>query len=474
MQHNKAYKKTIGFFLIVFLFLLTNSVFAENKDLFFNIKMYQPLELAPYNTKLLYWNGELNALSIINGKILYFRETGSKWLELQRFGPHDIKFTTFEIKDLNGDKTPEIIAGTEDPGLIYLYTLEYGQWNLLSYGKHVWSTINKILVGNFSGMGAQEFLVQNDEGYLFLLKSSGNSLDLIWKSPNVWQNVSMAVVSDIDNDSLDEVLVVYKTGGIAILKLANNAVVSIWENYPWGKILGLTVGDWDGDQQTEIIFSTSQKLLYILGENEDQFRYEGQFSDFDCVIEKLSFNTNQSSKALITTDTAGQLKALEFDSKERKWVEKFSNNTGRILDIIQPNQEQTILWSSKRNIIELSSYKLVPLQILYQDNQFQMAPNAVGLNNQIYIPPKSLAGISGLEISYNDQIQTYSILINERKFEFTKEEPNFVWVDGLSKIGLPISPLIINNDLYLPLNVFQSVLDLNLTYNAENQTITLL
>jgi len=369
MRYLKGFKSAIVYLTLILMLLLSGNTFAENEDLLFNFKMHQPLELAPYNTQLLFLNGELNALSIIKGKLLFFKENDVNWIELQRFGPYDINFTTFEIKDLNGDNIPEIIAGTEDPGLIYLYTFDNDQWILFNYGKHVWSTINKIIIGNFSNVDAQELLVQNDEGYLFLLKLSNNSLDLIWKSPNVWQYISTAVVADIDNDSLDEVLVVYKTGGIVILTLENNAVVPVWENYPWGKILGLTVGDWDNDRQPEVVFSTSQKLLYVLGGNKNQYWYEGQFSNFNFIIEKLSFINNLENKVLVTTNTAGLLKILQYDLKSRKWVEKLSNNTGRIIQIIQPNQEQAILWSSSRKIIELTSYKSIPL------------PNALDLNN---------------------------------------------------------------------------------------------
>lgn len=473
MQCVKFFKITVGFLLLTFSLFINTYVFAENEDLVFDIKKFQPLELAPYNSQLLFWNNQLHALSIINGKILHFKETGHNWMELQRFGPHDMNFTTFEIKDLNGDNTPEIIAGTEDPGLIYLYTWDNIQWSLLSYGKHVWSTINKIIIGNFSDVGEQEFLIQNDEGYLFLLKLSNNSLDLVWKSPNTWQTINTAIVADIDNDSFDEVLAVYKTGGIGILELENNAVVSVWENFPWGKILGLTVGDWDNDQQTEVIFSTSQKLLYILGEKEGQFRYEGQFSDFDSVIEKVAFIDNQLGQALVTSDTAGRLKILKFDSKNWKWVEEFSENPGRIIKVVQPNKEQAILWSSNRNILAVFSYKSAPLKILHQDNHYQMAPNAISYNNQIYIAPAALSDFTGLEIVYNDQTQTYSILINDQKIEFIKNEPHSVWIEGLSRMMMPVPPLIIDNDLYLPLDVFQTLMNLNLSYNSEEQTITI-
>ncbi len=472
MDSLNRYQKIIFLFLL-HIPLLTVHGFAANEGLVFDFKMHQPLELAPYNTQLLFQNGHLNALSIIKGKILCFKESGTKWVELQRFGPHDINFTTFEIKDLNGDGIPELIAGTEEPGLIYLYTWENEQWSLLTYGKHVWSTINKIMTGSLSKVGAQELLVQNDEGYLFLLKASLNSIDLVWKSPGVWKPISEAVVADIDNDLIDEILVVYKTGGIAILEIENNAVVSVWENYPWGKILGLTVGDWDNDQRLEVIFSTSQKILYVLGKNDNGYQYEGQFSNFDFIIEKLSFINNQESKALIATNTAGQLKALQFDSQNRKWVEKLSNNTGRISQIIQPNQEQAFFWSSNRKVIELTSYQTVPLQINFQNELFPLEPDALSFNNQIYIPPRALVDYFGFEVFYNDETQTFSIITDARSIEIVKDELNFISINGLSKITLPFSPIVFDNELYFPLHTFRSLLNLNFVYNSEKQVISL-
>jgi hypothetical protein len=102
-----------------------------------------------------------------------------------------------------------------------------------------------------------------------------------------------------------------------------------------------------------------------------------------------------------------------------------------------------------------------------------MAPNAISYNNQIYIAPAALSDFTGLEIVYNDQTQTYSILINDQKIEFIKNDPHSVWIEGLSRMMMPVPPLIIDNDLYLPLDVFQTLMNLNLSYNSEEQTITI-
>ncbi|NLY75852.1 MAG: copper amine oxidase N-terminal domain-containing protein [Firmicutes bacterium] len=472
MRHRKYYQ-LIAVYLLATALLLGGKVSAEGQAVFYDFRMRQPLELAPYHTRLLSLNDELNALSIINGKIVCFQEKGANWIELQRFGPDNMNFTTFEIKDLNGDKTPEIVAGTEDPGLIYVYTWDNGQWGLLNYGKHVWSTITKIIIGKFSNSDRQEFLVQNDEGFLFLLRASSNSLDLIWKSPSVWQPISDAATADLNNDSLDEIFVVYKTGGIGILKLENNSVVSVWENFPWGKILGITVGDWDADQNQEIIFSTSQKVLYILGENQAEFGYEGQFSEFGFIIEKLSFMDSQEEAALIAANTTGMLKILQYNREQWRWVEKFTKNTGRIIQLVRTNPEQVALWSANRKVMTLTSYKSLFLRVLFQEEQYQLKPNAISYNNQIYIAPQALADFSGLKISYDTENQVFSITSGERNLKIAPRDPGLVWIDDWSKIALPVPAIFIDNQLYLPLDLYRSLLKINLDFNASDRTISI-
>lgn len=474
MRHRKYYK-LLTVYLFATVLLLYCKVDAKGQAVFYNFRMRQPLELAPYHTRLLSLNGELNALSIINGKIVCFQEKSANWIELQRFGPHNMNFTTFEIKDLNGDKTPEIVAGTEDPGLIYVYTWDNnGQWDLLNYGKHVWSTITKIIIGKFSNSDRQELLVQNDEGFLFLLRVSPNSLDLVWKSPSVWQPISDAVVADLNNDSLDEIFVVYKNGGIGILKLENNSVISVWENYPWGKILALTVGDWDADQKQEIFFSTSQKVLYILGENQEEFRYEGQFSDFGFIIEKLSFIDSQDEETtLFTTNTTGMLKILQYNRNERRWVEKFTKNTGRIIQLVRTNPEQVVLWGANRKVMTVNSYKSLSLRVLFQEQQYQLKPGAIGYNNQIYIAPQALAEFCGLDISFEAENQVFSITSGDRNLKIAPHDPGFVWINDWSKIALPVPAIFIDNQLYLPFDLYRSLLKINLDYNDLDRTISI-
>jgi hypothetical protein len=150
---------------------------------------------------------------------------------------------TFQIADINGDHNPEIIAGTSNPGFIYIYSFTDHHWILENYRKYIWSTITNIAVGHFDGTKTTYFVIQNEQGSLFLMKMSESSLDLVWKSPAAWKGIKSMLVKDLDNDGKDEIAAIYQTGGTAIFKVVNNAVVSVWNNNLWGKTLGITAGD---------------------------------------------------------------------------------------------------------------------------------------------------------------------------------------------------------------------------------------
>ncbi|MGE5606118.1 MAG: stalk domain-containing protein, partial [Bacteroidota bacterium] len=100
-------------------------------------------------------------------------------------------------------------------------------------------------------------------------------------------------------------------------------------------------------------------------------------------------------------------------------------------------------------------------------------PKAISFNNQIYIAPRALVNYFGFEVFFNDETQTFSIKTEERTIEIAKNEPNFVSIDGLAKISLPLAPIVFEDELYFPLHIFRSLLNLNFTYDSKEQIISL-
>ncbi|HBE79542.1 MAG TPA: hypothetical protein DDW65_17460 [Firmicutes bacterium] len=440
-----------------------------------NITQGELLDLNSLTTQWLNINGKLSAISLINGKIaVYEAEDGQlqNWVKTQEFGPSDILFTTFQVKDINNDGVVEIIAGTAEPGFIYIYKLNNGHWELFNYGKYVWSAITYIAVGNFGSEPGNDILVQNQEGSLYLLKLGENSLDLVWKSPTVWRPIVSGYAVDIDHDAQDELVVVYKTGGIGVLKIVNNAAVSVWENYLWGKVMTMTTGDWEHDGQPEVLLSTSQKVIYALGWNANGgYQFEGQWTELNYVIENFVFFQNNGNSQLLATDTAGKLHLLEYEATKKIWQEGYIVPTGRIAQIITADSKTALLWGYNRKLITLQTYPTQEIKLNYQSVDYQLIPAATFQKETLYLSPKALQEIPELNLTYKNNKTSFLITQGELKVEVLKKDLTVKVNNKLvPNTGLPI---VANGELQLSLANYQSLFNLNLTFDAMNKLVLL-
>lgn len=438
-----------------------------------NVIPTETLNLNPGSTQWFSFNGQLNAVSLIDGKIAVFSQNNGVWAETHQLGPADINFTAFCVKDFNSDSMPEIIAGTTEPGFIYIYKLSDQTWVLDNYGKYVWSTVTQIAVGSFAGSKTNDILVQNQEGSLFLLKKNNNSFDLIWKSPKLWRLISSIMVLDIDNDSKDEIMVVYKTGGIGILKVINNSIVSVWENYLWGKVMAITSGYLDNDKQPELLLSTSQKVIYLLGYTSDKgYQFKDHSLQFDFIVEKSSFQINHGKNQLLMTDTAGKTHLLEYVAQNKQWQEKFTGQTGRIAQIITKSDGSILMWGFNRDLMALDMYKADVIKLKLQDIAYELTPPAIFQNDRLYVAPQALFLIPDIPINYNYDKSVFQIGFGPNMIEINKNKLEAINVNGESQTN-PDRPLVIGDILYLPVESYQKLLNMELTFDRINRTLNL-
>jgi hypothetical protein len=477
MKQSYKFNKPRCYMFGIFILLVINIGGLQSKafstgNLIPNVSQGELLNLNSLTTQWLNINGHLNAISLIDGKIAVFSPQNGlqDWVETQHFGPDNILFTTFQVKDINSDGVAEVIAGTVEPGFIYIYKFNNNRWELFNYGKYVWSAVAYIAVGDFCSNPGNSILVQNQEGSLYLLELNGNSLDLVWKSPTPWRPISSGYVLDIDHDMKDEIVVAYKTGGIAILKLASNSAVSVWENYPWGKVLAVTSGDWDQDGQPELLISTSQKVIYALGWNSAAgYQFEKQWTGLNYIVEKcVLFNSNGITQ-LLATDTAGKSHLLDYDTKNQKWLENFIVPTGRIAQIINADCESILLWGYNRKLITVQTYSAQEIQLNYQEIDYKLSPGATFQRDILYICPKALQDIEGLNFTYQNNKSNYTITRGEQKVEVAKKNLALKSNGNLSaEANLPV---IVDNELFLPLTTYQSIFKLNISFNLVRKKI---
>jgi hypothetical protein len=406
-------------------------------------------------------DGQLYAITVDNGQIVIFGldsasgGESANWREIQRLSIPDTSITTFKVKDINNDNLPEIIAGTVEPGFIRIYRLIDGKWITNSNEKYVWSSITNIVIGHFDDPQVNNILVQNQKGMLYLLKITGddNALDLVWQSPSVWRAAESFLSLDFDHDGNDEIMVSYKAGGIGILKAVNKEIVSIWDNYLWGKILSLSVGDWDDDQKPELFLSTSQKIIYILGFNNKTYQFEGRLSNLSYTTEKLFFAANGAKKQLLLTDTAGKLHFLEYYSKGQNWVEQFMYPTGRVAQIITPDlkeQVTVLLLGLNRKMLTVNALRTKEITLKYQDTDYNLTPPAWNRNNELCLAPKALANIPGFGLTYSADKSSFRLERNGTKVVVKKENDNklTVTVNGAGTLRSE-DCLLVNRDLYI-------------------------
>ncbi|HYH02536.1 MAG TPA: hypothetical protein VEC37_05505 [Bacillota bacterium] len=350
----------------------TTTVPAASNTLKWSIQPGPPsnLKVLTPNKQLFRLNEVLNLAVLEEGKIvIYQHNPESQWEMLQTIEVPEVVFTTFLVRDLNNDSVPEIIAGTTEPGFIYVYYWDNEQkWQSPNNAKYIWSAITKLTAVKYhetnpatlktgaaqnsknSGNPAPYFVVQNKEGFLFVFKFSGDSLDLTWKSPAAWKAIETFVSMDLDNDASEELIVVYRGGGTEILKIVKNAITSKWKGFPWGKVLSMAFNDWDNNNSPELIFTTTQKAVYQIKTNKNA--YKSSYLTFDYVIEKLHFLKVQNRKILFAADTSGKVHLLEQPPKSAVWKEVQSFQTGRILEFLElPSGELLLVNQALQTIV---------------------------------------------------------------------------------------------------------------------------
>lgn len=437
------------------------------------------LDLDPAKTRWITLNHQLQAVTLNNqGQlVIWSQDVNGIWQEGEKLASADAAFTVFQTADLNHDGIPELIAGTAEPGFIYIYRYSTDHWVLHNYEKYVWKSITNLTSGNFDGNGSNDILVQNQEGSLFLLNSSENSLDLIWKSPIFWRPISSFLVRDIDNDAKDELIVTYRTGGIGILKLINNQIVSIWENYLWGKILDISYGDWDNDLQTEILISTTQKVIYFLGYNGKTYQFENQLSSLNYTVERMEFRIADANSQILAADTAGKLHLLEFHSQTKKWIELMVCQVGRVAQLIPefgaetPYDVAVWLWGTNRLLSKVQFFKTSLFRFWDGQTAYELNPALIYQDDRFYIAPRAIAALPGLGLKYTQTKTGFQIKAGEDLLELNKKDTTTIKLNGTATPNSGQAQ-IIGNDLYLEVTGYQNLLNLSFIVDPELRQVS--
>lgn len=278
---------------------------------------------------------------LVNGKIIIESLNDNKlWREIQCLeSDGGVAFVSLAVSGRS-----ELIAGTADPGFLYIYDFnnETGKWEFYNNSKYLWSEAKTIISGNFESDGILGFLTQSAEGNLFYFKQNEHSPNLVWKSPEPWKQITDALVVDIDRDNSREVLALCKDGEMLLLKVQNNKVISLCSNYSWGRVLGMSCGDWDGDGKDEAVIASSQKVVFLFKYNETSktYNFVQQPYKYDFTIEKLLYS--EIHKQWFMSDLSGAIRVYAYDSSKKALTERQAFRVGRIVSLTEAKDSNRI------------------------------------------------------------------------------------------------------------------------------------
>lgn len=221
--------------------------------------------------------------------------------------------TALALGDLTGNYSPELVIGTDNASF-YVYQLQEDYWIELNEHRYLWAPINQIEIADITGSGWGDVVVRNARGEVYIFLSREGILENSWRSqPN--EQIKFLLTADFNEDGMDEVVLTRNSGYVGVLRWQDQELVRVWENYPWGSIENLTVGNPISNHLPELMLTTSQKMFYSWQWNGTTFvsrrsysqnaggptlRYENDFG-------LLSFSVNEG----ITAYTVGSANFVE-------------------------------------------------------------------------------------------------------------------------------------------------------------------
>lgn len=387
----------------------------------------------------------------------------------------DRPITALSVADLNGDGHTEVLVGLANPGAIDVFSWQGNELLESSSRRYLFSSPTSILVFEASTSPEPLVGVTTLDGRIVvyrwgegeLLPAGTEFVEFVGQVPRFVGAV------DLNDDQTKELVLLTGQSGLAILSWETGGVKLLWQNFPWGGIEGVTIGDLDQNGLPEIIVSTAQRILYGFGWSGQTYERLWQTNDLPAGTGTLSFLTTAEGTSLVAgvyrkkvgiwrweKGGTGGKPVLFWSSEEVGPVALFTyedsfyllRENGRPMEIKVMSQPPVVVLEREKERRET--------RLLLQAKTFQ---------GYLYLPLHKLLENRGWHIR---------TLGDGRTIEVTRAGETVILLPGqpgLLKNGMPqptvAAPQEFDREIWLPLDLLPLVTDLNWYWQPEEEVL---
>lgn len=263
--------------------------------------------------------------------------------------------TAVAVAPYDGEDPPAIWIGTENPGIVYVYTYDTGSRRFVRRERirYAWADVQRLIPLDLDGSGFRDLAVVTRREELLLYRWTPGGYEPV-PLGDYGRLIRFVEARDVDGDHRDELVVARDANHLVVLSWQEAVearggeeefealeprarLVNLWENYIWGTHLALFVDTFRRNQPAEIIAISSQRMAHHFG--------------------------------VVSGDLGPVRTAVEWPGVFGRMVGAFDLDDDGIAEIVEATRSGLALWSVSSRVSQKGSLELArtPVYALARD-----------------------------------------------------------------------------------------------------------
>jgi hypothetical protein len=356
-----------------------------------------------------------------------------------------------------------LAVGTGHAGTVRLYGLMGNELVEMARSSYLWSPVDQVLFGNFTGGMELQLLALTEKGTLHLLEYQGKNLVTLWESPRDYPPITSLLVWDVPQTGLQNI-VVGSEGLVETFAWQEQTMVSLGRNYPWGVVQALL------EAEGQLYLWTNQDILYV---------YDWYEPGFSLVRQLTNWPVGLTPVALVPTDNQVTLFGASIEPHPSFGLWRITTSQvgeiwrsgplGRVVALLPLSPEETLV-ATDRDVIQL--WKRMPgdyLRVIFGGEERRLEHPVVDKGGSLWISLRDVQNLVPLSTSWNQAERTITLWRGNRLIVLPIDSQEII-VDGSSEVLA--EPAFIQNGLtYVPIDFLRKGLGFFADWNHRKRIL---